>query len=84
MTKRQSKYIREFKQKVAQDIQKRRREELSKVMVKKKVETFNDIIAIFNGLSKRAKDSAVLGRIYSLATFGKSPTEIIKTMEPEK
>ena len=85
MKKRQPKYILEFKQKIAREIaqntRKRRREELSKVMTKDKVETYGDIIAIFNGLSRRAKDSAVLCRIYTLATFLKSPKEIIKTME---
>jgi hypothetical protein len=88
MKKRQPKYVREFKQKiareVAQNIRKRRREELSKVLAKDKVETYNDMDAIFYGLSKRAKDSAVLYRILTLIHLGKSPTEIMNIMEPKK
>jgi hypothetical protein len=86
--KYQPKRLREFKQKIAQEvaqkIRQQRREELSRLMAKDKVETYGDIIAIFNGLSRKAKDSAVLGRIYSLAKLGESPTEIMKTMEPKK
>jgi hypothetical protein len=79
---------REFKQKIAreitQKIRRQRREEFLRLMEKGKMETYEDIIAIFNGLSRKAKDSAVLCRIYQLAKLGKSPIEIIKTMEPEK
>jgi hypothetical protein len=85
MKQRQSKRVREFKQKIAREvtqrIRKQRHEELSRVMAKDKTETYDDIITIFYGLSKKARDSAVLGRIYSLARLGKSPTEIMKTME---
>jgi hypothetical protein len=88
MKKQQPKYVREFKQKiareVAQNIRKRRREELAMVLTKDKVKTYGDIIAIFDGLSKKAKDSAVLCRIYTLACFEKTPTEIMKIMEPKK
>jgi len=81
--KRQSKYIREIKQKVALNIRKQRREKFTLVMAKDKVETFDDIISIFNGLSKRAKDSAVLSQIHLLVRLEKSPNEIIKILEPK-
>jgi len=83
MKKRQPKYIREIKQKVAQDIRKQRRKKFSLVMAKDRVETFDDIIAIFNGLSKRAKDSAVLARIHTLVLCKNSPNEIVKILEPK-
>jgi hypothetical protein len=84
MKKHQPKYILELKQKIAQNIRKRRREELSRIKAKDKVETYGDMDAIFYGLSKRAKDSAVLFRINTLAHLGKSPTEIMNIMEPKK
>jgi glucosamine 6-phosphate synthetase-like amidotransferase/phosphosugar isomerase protein len=82
--KRMQKYVHEFKQKFAQEKRKRKHEELLAVITKNKIETYDDIIAIFNGLSRKAKDSAVLCRIYSLAKLGESPTEIIKAMVPKK
>jgi len=88
MKKSQPKYLREFKQKItreiAQKIRKRRREELLEVIAKDKVETYGDINAIFNGLSKRAKDRAVLDRIFTLVSLGKRPTEILEIMEVKK
>jgi len=87
MNKRQQS-LREIKQKiareVAQKIRKQRREEFSVVMAKNKIETYGDIFAIFNGLSKKAKDRAVIDKIYLLAKCGESPAEIIKTMEVKK
>jgi len=86
--KKQPKAIRELKQEinreVAKNLRKKRHEEHSKVMAKDKVETYSDIVAIFDGLSKGAKDSAVLERIFTLARMGKCPTEIMKIMEPKK
>jgi hypothetical protein len=88
MKKKQPKYVRELRQEIGREIAKktreRRRKELAEVVAKDKVETYGDICAIFNGLSKRAKDSAVLNRIFMLARLGNRPTEIIKIMEPKK
>jgi hypothetical protein len=85
MTKKR---IREFQQNISREInqriRKQRREEFLRLMEKSKMETYDDVIVIFNGLSKKAKDSAVLSRIFTLARLGKSPAEIIKTMEPKK
>ena len=83
MKKRQPKCIREIKQKVAQNIRKQKRIKFSNVLTKDKVETFDDIISIFNGLSRRAKDSAVLSQIHLLVRLEKSPNEIIKILEPK-
>jgi len=86
--KKQPKYIREFNQEIRREIarkaRKRKREELAEVMTKDKAETYGDVYAIFNGLSKKAKDWAVLDRIFTLSSLGKNPTEIIKMMEPKK
>jgi hypothetical protein len=86
--KTQPKRLREYKrlvaQKAAQSLRKQRREELSRVFVKDKVETYDDVIAIFYGLSKKAKDSAVFDRILTLARLGERPAEIMKMMEPKK
>jgi hypothetical protein len=88
MKKKELKAIRELKQEVNREVAKRlrkkRHEELTEVMAKDKVETYGDVDAIFYGLSKRAKDSAVLDRIFTLARLGNRPTEIIKIMEPKK
>jgi len=81
-----TKSVRELKQEitleVARGIRKRRREEFSIVAAKSKVETYDDMVAIFYGLSRKAKDRAVLDRILLLAKCGNSPAEIIKSMEP--
>ena len=88
MKKREPKYIRDFKAKiskeVAQKTRKRKREEFSNALAKEKVENYGDIFALFCGLSKRAKDHAVLARIEMLARMGYSPADIIEKMEPEK
>jgi len=82
------KSVRELKQKIAreiaQKIRKQHHEEFLSVIAKNKIETYNDVIAIFYGLSKKAKDRAVFDRIFFLAQCGDTPTEIIKTMEPKK
>jgi len=86
--KKQPKYLRELKQdirrEIAQKTRKRRQEELAAVMAKDKAETYGDICAIFEGLSKKAKDRAVFDRIISLIRIGKQPSEIIEMMEPKK
>jgi len=88
VNKKELKAIRELRQEinreVAKKLRKKRHEEHSVVMAKDKVETYDDIIAIFYGLSKRAKESAVFERIFELARLGKRPTEIMKIMEPIK
>ena len=88
MKKKHPKCIRELKQEIGREIarntRRRRREELAEVMAKDKAETYGDICAIFEGLSKRAKDSAVLDRIFTLARLGHSPKEILKVMEVKK
>jgi len=84
--KKQPKYLRELKQdigrEIAQKTRKRRQEELAAVMAKDKAETYGDVITIFYGLSKKAKDMAVFDRIFALARIGKQPSEIIEIMEP--
>lgn len=88
MKKKQPKGVRELKQEIGREIARRTRErrqkEFAEVITKDKVETYGDICAIFDGLSKKAKDSAVLDRIFTFARLGNSPTEILKIMEPEK
>jgi hypothetical protein len=88
MKKKQPKYVRELKQEIGREIAKktreRRRKEFIAVMAKDKVETYGDIWAIFNGLSKKAKDSAVAQRIFTLARLGNRPKEIVEILEPKK
>jgi hypothetical protein len=87
-TKREEKFIRDFKKKMAVDMAKRVREARKKafaeVMGKEKVETYGDIFAILDGLSRRAKEAVVWGRINYLAAQGRSPKQIIDIMEPKK
>jgi alkylated DNA nucleotide flippase Atl1 len=88
MPKCESKFIRDFKKKISVDMVRRTREirkkAFAEVMEKEKVETYGDIFAIIDGLSRRAKEVAVYGRIKYLATLGRSPKQIIEIMEPEK
>jgi hypothetical protein len=88
MAKRESKYIRDLKRQLATNQAKRAREAKKKsfeeVMAKEKVETYGDIIGIFNGLSRNAIDLAAYHRIAELARFRKTPLEIIEIMEPKK
>jgi hypothetical protein len=88
MAKRESKFIRDFKKKIAVDMASHTREAREKafadVMDKEKVETYADVFAIFDGLSRKAKDLTVYGRIEHLAALGCVPKKIIEIMEPKK
>jgi hypothetical protein len=88
MAKREGQFIREFKKKMAVDMAKRTREARKKafaeVMGKEKAETYGDIFAIFDGLSRRAKEAVVYGRIKYFVAMGRSPKQIIDIMEPKK
>jgi alkylated DNA nucleotide flippase Atl1 len=88
MTKREEKFIRDFKKKMAVDMARHTREARKKafaeVMGKEKVETYGDIFAILDGLSRRAKEAVVYGRIHHFVALGRSPKQIIDIMEPKK
>jgi hypothetical protein len=51
---------------------------------KGRVETVEDILGVFYGLSRGAVVNAAFYRIQSLAATGYSPVEIIGRMEPPK
>jgi hypothetical protein len=53
------------------------------VLEKEKVEGAEDIMCIFNGLSKKAKDRAAITNISICAAWGHSPKEIVEYMEGE-
>jgi hypothetical protein len=88
MTRRQQKYIEDLKKKMAKDQARRTREakkdSFATVMAKEKIETYGDLFGVFDGLSERAKNAAVLLRIQTLAVVGYSPAEIVKMMEPKR
>jgi alkylated DNA nucleotide flippase Atl1 len=88
MAKRESKFIRDFKQEFAKKCRKqtleRKRDELQKVLQKGKVETYSDIFGLFAGLTRKAIEIAAYEKIRRLASLGYDPKEILKLMNPEK
>jgi hypothetical protein len=88
MAKRESKFIRDFKKKMALDMAKHTREhkktEFKKAIAKEKVETLGDAYGLFCGLSKKAMEVAAIRRIESLARMGYNPAKIMELMEPKK
>jgi Ca2+-binding EF-hand superfamily protein len=85
---RENASVRKLRKEMAQELAKRTRERkkeaLKQVLSKEKVETYGDIFAIFDGLSKKAVEKTALDKIFTLAHLGNSPAEIIKLMEPKK
>jgi hypothetical protein len=85
---RETAAIRNIRKKIAQDQAKRTRarkkEAFEKVLSKEKVETYGDIFAIFDGLSKKAVEKTAFDKIFTLAHLGNSPAKIIELMERKK
>jgi hypothetical protein len=82
------KSVREFKKQRAKDQAKRtrdyKRRSLEAVLEKGTVATYEDVIGIFNGLSRAAIELAAYHRINELIRYGMTPREILKIMEPER
>jgi hypothetical protein len=90
MTKRERalNFAREFKRTVAKEAAKRERESKRKafedVVAKGKIETYGDLFAILEKLSRRAKEYAALNEIQRLASMGCGPAKIVEFLEPKK
>jgi hypothetical protein len=79
---------REIKKEIANNLRKHtrdfRKKNFEDVLNKGKVETYLDMFNLFDGLSKKAKDSVVLKTIIELVQYGKTAQEIVDILEVKK
>jgi hypothetical protein len=62
----------------------RRKEQVELVLSKENVETLEDIIRIYYGLSEKSKENIVFQAIYRAARLGFLPKEIIEQLQVKK
>ena len=68
----------------AQKTKESRRAHYEEVMSKEKVETYDDIIGLYYGLTEKSRKRIVYQRIYGLFCDGFSPKEIMELLQEKK
>jgi hypothetical protein len=69
---------------LAQKTRARHREQVERLMSKSRVESVEDVLGIYYGLSAKSKASIVYTAIWSLVLEGYSPKEIIAVLQRKK